>query len=269
MMMVLQFKQASPSSSSFMALWCLVFLSHFLLPRWNGALAVNVDGAGREQQEVGEHLQAEHQHHLAGTSTTKTLLLRRGAGRELEPEGRSKTTLDNFNKEDFDPADPDSAYFLFGFPPIGFVGDDGDAETSSSCVVLEAAPQAKTVPLGPLGGLDHVKRLQYRKETFIPTEHGKVTYDLKMSGSASFPDPLPAIFSDGVSNPDDDIRLGGIGMNAIDLDTFIVADFFLSNTGIWALNERLPFGWGIPPLEPSPGVNYAAYSQVFKVGERT
>lgn len=174
------------------------------------------------------------------------------------------TIVDNFNPSaPFDPSNNDP-YFYFANPLGGgefYVGNDADIDQQANEIIQTAEPFEVTIGLGPLGGLDHVKTLQYRSQPFAPGNEGIVSYELRLSGSVSLPShPFPPEL---VSNPEDDLRLASLAMNILDLETFIVADFFLTNTGIWAFSERLPFGWTFPD-----GV-YAAYSQVKRVADRT
>jgi hypothetical protein len=66
--------------------------------------------------------------------------------------------------------------------------------------------------------------------------------------------------------PTDDLRLSGVAFNAIDFETFLVADFFVTNERIYALYERLPFG------RPSSGGSlneYASFTYTVPVATRS
>ena len=172
---------------------------------------------------------------------------------------QTTTTVDNMVSS-FDPSNVDSPYFYFGIP--GVISFNEAVITQENGAVTQTI-QAHSTTFGPSpnGVLDHVKTLQYAKALYAPSEpNGKVRYELQMSGKQLLPESLP-FPSEYVTNPDDDLRLGSAAMNAADFTTFIVADIFLTNTGIWALNERLPFGW-------APGNIYQAYTQVKRVADR-
>jgi hypothetical protein len=65
-----------------------------------------------------------------------------------------------------------------------------------------------------------------------------------------------------VVNANDDLRLGAVAMNSIDLESWMVFDFFLTNERIYVFYERLPFG------RETLG-NYAAFSFMIPVASRT
>lgn len=173
-----------------------------------------------------------------------------------------KVFLDNFNKGTFDPSDPDSPYFYFPFSATEFA-DDGVIEYGNSFVVERAFPFTLTTPQGPAGGLDHVKTLQYLKESFDPGNNCTLLYSLRVSGKTQGTENHP-FGAAAVTNDQDDIRLAGSAMNMLDARTWIVADFFISNEGVWAFYERLPFGKGTPELG-----NYRAFSSTKRVADRS
>lgn len=61
-------------------------------------------------------------------------------------------------------------------------------------------------------------------------------------------------------NREDDIRLGSCAVNFIDFEKMLVADMFLTNTGVWALYERLPFARSETNI-------YAAFTFVKRVAD--
>lgn len=69
------------------------------------------------------------------------------------------------------------------------------------------------------------------------------------------------LFGAAVLDPDDDLRLASVALNTVDLETWMVYDFWLTNTAIYAFYERLPFG------RQQLG-NYAAFSFQIPVGSR-
>lgn len=60
------------------------------------------------------------------------------------------------------------------------------------------------------------------------------------------------------ANPEADPRLASYALNAVDFETFIVADFFITNEEIYALYERLPFARGTLG-------NYASFTHTIPV----
>ena len=114
------------------------------------------------------------------------------------------------------------------------------------------------------GGLDHVKFLAYANNFASSGQPGfdavpgqVLTFETWMGGRSFGTEFAPF----DVPNTDDDLRLGAVAMNAIDLETFMVFDFFLTNEQIYAFYERLPFG------RPFLG-NYAAFSYQIPVASR-
>jgi hypothetical protein len=64
-----------------------------------------------------------------------------------------------------------------------------------------------------------------------------------------------------VTNPQDDIRLASCAISSADFTTNIIAAFLLSNEGIYAFYERMPFA-------RTPQNFYGAFSQAKRVGDR-
>lgn len=183
----------------------------------------------------------------------------------------------------------DIKWLFFAFPQANggfFVGDDGVATTSQTgpdkgLTVQSSGTNAATgLPAfvktvgqegaadnpGIPGGLDHVKWLVYMNTFASSGQPGfdavpgqELVYEARIGGQSFGTDAQP--FGNAVDNPDDDLRLGAVAMNAIDLETFMVFDFFLTNETIYAFYERLPFG------RPFLG-NYAAFSYQIPVASR-
>lgn len=65
-----------------------------------------------------------------------------------------------------------------------------------------------------------------------------------------------------VADPDDDLRLASVTLTAIDLESWLVFSFMLTNARIYASYERLPNG-------RTPGHRYAAFSSAVPVAGRT
>mgnify|MGYP001823761204 FL=1 len=182
---------------------------------------------------------------------------------------------------------PDVKWLYFGFPQSSggfFLGDDANAQVSqqgprpgltlrssgvnpatgqpafTKTVGQEGAPDNPGVP----GGLDHVKFLAYANNFASSGQPGfdavpgqVLTFEARMGGRSYGTEFAPF----DVPNTDDDLRLGSVAMNAIDLETFMVFDFFLTNEQIYVFYERLPFG------RPFLG-NYAAFSYQVPVAAR-
>lgn len=117
-------------------------------------------------------------------------------------------------------------------------------------------------PYGIPGDADHPKFLAYAnhiastgvpgydlvpgKELACETEMWGQTY-----GAAQ--DPFHR------SDPNSDPRLASYALTAVDFETFIVADFFVTNDEIYVLYERLPFARGTLG-------NYASFTHTIAVG---
>jgi hypothetical protein len=165
------------------------------------------------------------------------------------------------------------AWFYFSADP--FVGDDGVAtvrrgrlhiepptqNTSREPVFTHTLGQEGGVdnPFGLPGGLDHVKWLVYQNHLALS---GFAGYDIapgreivcsvsqfggRTYGTAGHP------FGTYVPNANDDLRLAAFAVNTTDFESFLVADFFLTNEHIYAVYERLPFGRTLDD-------NYAAFT---------
>jgi hypothetical protein len=72
-------------------------------------------------------------------------------------------------------------------------------------------------------------------------------------------------FGAAVTDSEDDLRLACVAMNMLDYETFVVANFHLTNKGIWAFYERLPFGQN----STGPLGFYRAFSSTKRVASRT
>lgn len=170
---------------------------------------------------------------------------------------------------------PDAKWFYFNAGTI-FVGDDGDESISHNDLLVLSDPAfistvgqefSEDNPFGLPGGFDHVKWLVYMNHLsssgvpgFDAVPGQELACESWISGRTFGTENHP--FGDAVDNPNDDLRLGAPAMNTIDLETWMVFDFFLTNEKIYAFYERLPFGRG-----PELG-NYAAFSFMIPVGER-
>jgi hypothetical protein len=181
------------------------------------------------------------------------------------------------------PGAPGARWFYFSAGP--YVGDDGIETTSERG--LRVVPKgtnpttgrpAFTRTLGQEatsgglpGGLDHVKWLAYANHiasTSFPgfdAESGQeLACETRLSGRTF--GTAGHSFGGRVQNANDDLRLSGVAFNAIDFETFIVSDFFVTNERIYALYERLPFG------RPSSGGTlneYASFTFTVPVATRS
>lgn len=158
----------------------------------------------------------------------------------------------------FDPSKPTSKYFydFFDYTTTTIVNTLYLGQLNQS-----VNPYTNTVPFGPLGVLDHVKALQYVKTAFKPGyKQGVLSFKMNIGcvnyGAENHPFP-----SEYVTNANDDLRLASCAMNIVDMDTMIVADFFLTNQGIYAFYERLPF-------TRTQSDYYHSFSQAKRVGDR-
>lgn len=123
-------------------------------------------------------------------------------------------------------------------------------------------PFTTTVPQTFLGGLDHIKVLQYIKTPFTPGPVQKLVKCEARIGAQHYgvdDHPFP---EELVRNPQDDPRLAVCALNSVNYEHLVVADIMLTNNGIWALYERLPF-------LKNETYNYHAFTQMKKVGSRT
>ncbi|GIL99328.1 hypothetical protein Vretimale_4518 [Volvox reticuliferus] len=78
------------------------------------------------------------------------------------------------------------------------------------------------------GTLDHVKHLAITVPINVSSTGRKLSYAVCMSAKMILPSELPY----NAINPLDDLRLGSCTANLIDFGTMVVADLFLTNTGM-------------------------------------
>lgn len=170
---------------------------------------------------------------------------------------------------------PDAKWF---FLSVGsFVADDGviqtdplglhvkppgtNPSTGEPAFTLSVAQEQES---GLPGIADHVKWLAYSNQPassgfpgFDAEENRELSCLMLASGRTYGSEFHP--FGSAVSNPNDDPRLAVFAMSTIDVETFMVFDFFITNETIYAFYERLPIGRG-----PELG-NYAAFSYAIPV----
>ena len=143
-------------------------------------------------------------------------------------------------------------------------GSDGVVVQDSTGLTVTSNPFTFTIPLGN----EHVKWLRYYK-TLIPLcDSHEVIFEANIAAQQFIPIPeaIPVDMRPRIRNVNDDIRLASAALNLLDQSTWMVFDFFMSNTSIYAFYERLPNG------KPSFGGNledYAAFSNAIWVAPRS
>ncbi len=188
-----------------------------------------------------------------------------------------RMVYDDF-KNGFSANTPTSKWFYFSAGP--FVGNGGIESTSGHGLSVRAsgtnsvtgepafdktlAPDSQNGGLP--GGIDHVKWLVYATHPatsgfpgFDAIPGKEVACEWRLGGRTYGNRFQP--FGNNVLDPNDDLRLSAYAANTIDLETFMVFDWFVTNETIYAFYERLPFGRG-----PVLG-NYAAFSFNIPVGK--
>lgn len=186
------------------------------------------------------------------------------AADQVEQEGRGSTQLYDDFRNGFSAASGTDKWDYFGFGPA-FTGNDGIESTSSAglrvvskgvnpstgkpaftSTVVQETSQAS---LGLPGGVDHVKWLVYSSQLssrgypgFDATTSRQVGCEAWVGGQTYGTSGHP--FGNAVVDANDDLRLAAFALNTIDVETFMVFDFFITNEGIYAFYERLPFGRG-------------------------
>jgi len=168
----------------------------------------------------------------------------------------------------------------FYFTVESYVGDDGIVTTSNKGLKVTSSGKnpitgepaftrtlAQEKENGGLpGAIDHVKWLVYmnhQSSKGVPgfdTISGKqLSFESWISGRTYGTQLHP--FGEQIKDPDADMRLASFAMNTMDFETFMVFDFFITNTKIYAFYERLPLG------RETLG-NYAAFSYKIPVADR-
>lgn len=179
--------------------------------------------------------------------------------------------------DDFSTGFKDEAWFYFSAGP--YIGNDGNVTTSNKGleVVSKGTNPVTGEPAftrtlaqetengGLPGAIDHVKWLAYMNHSstkgfpgFDAASKKVLSFESTLSGRTFGTTNHP--FGDAVTDPND-IRLASFAMNTMDMETFMVFDFFLTNNQIYAFYERLPLGRGTLG-------NYAAFSYKIPVAKR-
>lgn len=130
----------------------------------------------------------------------------------------------------------------------------------------------QTVPPSPPGAeipgvVDHVKwfatvnKRSSKGFTGFDTPSGKTIHVEALIGGRTYGTEMHP-FGDAVRDVPNDFRLGAPAMVTMDQETNVVFDFFLTNSGVFALYERAPFA------RDAFG-NYAAFSFAVPVASRS
>lgn len=194
-----------------------------------------------------------------------------GAAAQVEPAYR--IVWDDF-RSGFSDSGQQARWFYPGFG--SFVPDDGVATTSPRGLRVVAkgvnpdtgAPAfTLTTPQDPeTGGLDHVKWVAFTTHTASTGQPGfdarpgqELSCETWLSGWTHGTGAHP--FGPRITDPQDDLRLASVAMNAADSETGMIFDFFLTNRRLYAFYERGHYNRGTLG-------NYAAFAFAIPVGER-
>lgn len=187
------------------------------------------------------------------------------------------TRWDDF-RQGFTVGTPDARWFYFAAG--SYMGDDGIVR--SDRLGLHVIPTGRNPDTGDPafartigqeyengglpGALDHVKWLAFMNHTassgmpgFDAVPGQTLSCDVVMGGQTSGTRFHP--FGGHVIDPDDDLRLASLAQVAIDFESYMVFDFFITNRRIYAYYERLPFG-------RTATHNYAAFAFAIPVANR-
>jgi hypothetical protein len=145
------------------------------------------------------------------------------------------------------------------------VASGTNPRTGEPAFTRTLAPEPEN-PAGLPGTLDHTKWMVHSTHiasTGLPgfdAEPGRLlTFETTVSartyGTAGHP------FAEHVADPDADMRLAVAAVNCYDPRSLLVFDFFLTNSQIYAIYERLPFA------RPALG-HYAAFTYAVPVARR-
>lgn len=205
------------------------------------------------------------------TSSAASFELKTSSQKLTEP-GTTRIIWDNFSN-----GFTEEKWFYFSAG--SYIGDDGIITTTNKGLEvvsggtnpLTGEPAfTKTLAQeqengGLPGAIDHVKWLAYMNHYsskgypgFDAVTGKELTFESTISGRTFGTQYHP--FGDAVDDPND-IRLASFAMNTMDMETFMVFDFFITNDQIYAFYERLPLG------RDTLG-NYAAFSYKIPVAKR-
>lgn len=197
---------------------------------------------------------------------------------DVQEEVEEILFVDEFNTG-FDVGTDDEKWLYFSSPP--FVGNDGIESVSNGILSVRSSgtnamtsepeftltvPQ-EVMPTDTPGSLDHIKWLVFTNnvnaENSVPGYEAVPGKELicetwirgQTFGTSGHP------FGVNVSDPNDP-RLAAFAVKGIDLETFMVFDFFLTNDKIYALYQRLPFG-------RTMSNNYASFTYLKEISSRS
>jgi hypothetical protein len=161
-------------------------------------------------------------------------------------------------------------FYPFTVPGV-ITADDGvvtPAVPGVGGVQIASQPFTQSIPpVGvdgpvPTGTLDHPKFLALTQCAFpiVGTPEIETYFEVEAAAftQGTQNNPFGAPF---VADPFDDLRLAASALVTIDLNTFMVADMFFTNGGVYALYERLESG-------RTPTNNYASFTDAVKVATR-
>lgn len=160
--------------------------------------------------------------------------------------------------------------FRMAWNPTDFdfiFGTDGIATADATGLTIRSVPFTSTIPVGN----EHVKWLRFHKNVFPLCNTHEVVFEIDMAVQQVInSQTIPIEMRSRIKNINDDIRLAAGAFNIIDPNTWMVFDFLISNTAIYAFYERLPFGK--PAFNggvSTPLGDYAAFSNAIWVARRS
>ncbi|HEY9703861.1 MAG TPA: DUF6081 family protein, partial [Allocoleopsis sp.] len=152
---------------------------------------------------------------------------------------------------------PSEFSFVFGL-------DGAESQNSTNGLTVSSVPFTATTPIGN----EHVKWLRFYKNPYVlPSTHETIFEAVMSMRQVIDPNTIPPLMAPRIRNIRDDIRLCSAAFNVIDTQTWMVFDYILSDTAIYAFYERLPFGKPNPSNPTAP--DYAAFSNAVLVRKRS
>lgn len=163
--------------------------------------------------------------------------------------------IDDFKEKPFDPSHAESDYFWFSIPDR-FIANQAVITQQHNLLRIESDPFTKTVESSTFSApLDHCKFLAYRKEPQIIGADEMLSYQLDIQAWINGTDKHP--FGKAVTDPGKDLRLASAGMSSMSMESFLIADFFVTAECIYPVYERLGIGQHLPELG-----QYRAFSAI-------
>ncbi|GLZ38908.1 DUF6081 family protein [Actinokineospora sp. NBRC 105648] len=177
----------------------------------------------------------------------------------MTDEGSYRVVWDDF-QDGFRTTGPDARWRFYAAGPLA--ADDGVATTSPAGLRVAAAGTnvhtglpafTKThghdelARLGVPAVFDHVKWLVHANHVastglpgFDALPGHVLSFETWVSARSHGTSAHP--FGAAVADPDDDLRLGAVALPLIDVETYTVVTFFLTNKSVYATYERLAAG---------------------------